>query len=368
MVRDGHQSQTGIAGHISPSTAELILDDGLMLDLTFQLFDREISTPTSLVQASNVPTMKADWFLAPETWKISHGVEPSSALPVGKTTMKNYMKILQSWFERWVTTGSSPLFHHCLYSTNSPACVQVAYATLSSYIYRTSANTETILQIVEDRSNDLLRDNGATLDRVGDDKWADEEHQDVELFVQLTRLHALLVYQIIGLLESDLRSRHVAEGRLAVQTSWARKLFQSAGTVLSNAHSVDTQLVGFLSIASNYSQQQWYLWILSESIRRVWLVAVSLSSIFSALQRGWGTCPGGIMYTHRSGLWNAASATEWEKHCSGKQVEFLHRFGSTKLFDDAEPADVDEFGTAMLDMTFNGELLERWRGGSVRSN
>ena len=70
------------------------------------------------------------------------------------------------------------------------------------------------------------------------------------------------------------------------------------------------------------------------------------------------------MYTNRSGLWNAASATEWEKQCLGRNVAFLQRFECARLFDDAEPADIDEFGTAMLDMTFNGELLEKWRDRS----
>ena len=70
------------------------------------------------------------------------------------------------------------------------------------------------------------------------------------------------------------------------------------------------------------------------------------------------------MYTNRSGLWNAASATEWEKQCLERNVGFLQRFECARLFDDAEPADIDEFGTAMLDMTFNGELLEKWRDRS----
>ena len=65
---------------------------------------------------------------------------------------------------------------------------------------------DTVLQIVEDRSNDLLRENGAVLDRVAAEEWADGGEQDVDLFAQLTRLHALMVYQIIGLFDGDIRS------------------------------------------------------------------------------------------------------------------------------------------------------------------
>ena len=117
-------------------------------------------------------------------------MDTSAAMPVGKTMMKKYVAVLQSWFERWVTTGSNPFIHPCLYSADSPACVQVAYATLASYIHRIPANTDTFLQIVEDRSNDLLQENGAIMDNVGAEEWVDGGEQDVDLFAQLTRLHA----------------------------------------------------------------------------------------------------------------------------------------------------------------------------------
>lgn len=174
-----------------------------------------------------------------------------------------------------------------------------------------------------------------------------------------------MVYQIIGLFDGDIRSRHVAEGHMAVQDSWARELFHSAGKALSNTHAVATNLDGWLPRPSTYSQQQWYLWVTSESIRRTYLVAVSLGPVFSALQQRWSACPGGAMYTNRSGLWNAASATEWEKQCSGRNLA-LQRFDCTRVFDDAVPADIDEFGMAILDMTFNQELLEKWRDRSSR--
>ncbi|MCJ1439434.1 hypothetical protein MMC27_008828 [Xylographa pallens] len=353
-----------VAGNTSSHTPNLILADDFMLDLAFPFMDSDFAAPSSLIQTPSAPATRADWFLAPETWKISHRVDTLADMPVGKETIKKYVAVLQSWFERWVTTGSNPFIHRYLYSVNSPAYVQVAYTTLASYIHRTPANTDTVLQIVEDKSNDLLRENGAILDRAGAEEWADGGEQDVDLFAQLTRLHALMVYQIIGLFDGDIRSRHVAEGHMAVQNSWAGKLFHSAAKALSNTYAVATHLVGCLPTPSTYSQQQWHLWILSESIRRTWLIAVSLSSVFLALQQCWSACPGGVMYTNRSGLWDAASATEWEKQCLERNVAFLQRFECARLFDEAEPADIDEFGTAMLDMTFNGELLEKWRDRS----
>jgi hypothetical protein len=337
-----------------------VAGDDLMLDLAFM--DSDFTSPSSLIL-----TPKPDWFLAPETWKISFRADSSVAGAIEKATLKKYIVLLQSWFERWVTTGGNPFIHPHLYSANFPACLQVAYTTLAAYIHRTPANIENVLQIVEDRSNDLLRENGAVLDKIGAEEWTDGGEQDIDLFAQLTRLHALMVYQIIGLFDGDIRQRHVAQGRIAVQESWAGKLFHSAGKALPNTHAVATHLVGFLPKPTTYSQQQWYLWILSESIRRTWLVAGSIPRVFLALQQLRSPCPGGVMYTNRSGLWNAESATEWDEQCLGKDVAFMQRFECSRLFEDAEIADVDEFGMAMLDMTFNGELLDNWkdRGGGL---
>ncbi|KAL3481394.1 hypothetical protein BJX99DRAFT_218935 [Aspergillus californicus] len=348
----------------SPHTASLILPDDLMLDLGFPLTDSDVAAQSSLIQTSSTPATSTSWFLAPETWEISHRYATAADMPVGIATIKKYVAVLQSWLEKWVTTGSSPFIHSRLYSATFPACVQVAYTTLASYTHRTPANTDTILRIMEDRSNSLLQENSAVPNIIGADWTEGEDQPDVDLFAQLARLHALMVYQIIGLFDGDIRSRYVAEGRMAIQDSWARKLLRSAGSVFSNTQAPATHLVGCLPTSATYSQERWHLWILSESIRRTWLIAVSIFPVFSALQQGWSACPGGVMYTNRSGLWDAVSATEWERQCLGRNVAFLQRFECSLLFDDAKPEDIDEFGTAMLDMTFNAELLEAWRDRS----
>jgi hypothetical protein len=365
VSREENELLAGIAGNTSSFTTNLTLADDLMLDLAFTPMNSEFTALSSLIQTSSLSATSADSFFAPETWSISRAVDTSVRAVPSKAAMKKYVAILQSWFERWITTGSNPFIHHRLYSANFPACVQIAYATLASYIYRTPANTEKVLQIVEDRSNDLLRDNGAVLERIGAENWTDGGEQDVDLLMQLSRLHALMVYQIIGLFDGDIRSRHVAEGHMAVQDSWADKLLL-AGKALRNTHAATTPPFECLSDSYICSQKQWCLWVLSESVRRTWLVAVSLISTYSALQQRWALCPGGIMYTKRSGLWNARSATEWEKQCLERDVAVLQRFECTKFFDEAKPADIDEFGIAMLDMYFDSELLERWRDGSSR--
>lgn len=232
---------------------------------------------------------------------------------------------------------------------------------MACYIHRTAANTDTVLQVVEDRSNDLLQEHGAVLNAIDKEEWVDGEERDVDLCVQLARLHALMLYQYIGLFDGDIRARHVAEGHMAVHKSWAHKLLHSAAKAFSNTSNVATHQEGYLPTPATHAQQQWYLWILSESIRRTWIVAVSLNPIYTALQQRWVVCPGSIMFTNSSGLWDVKSAFEWEAQCSKDDVRFTHRFEGLKFFDDAKPKDIDEFGTTIMDMTFNEDLLSEWR-------
>lgn len=350
--------QSGEVGNSAPSPVEELVHAE---DITFPPTDSNFIAPSSLTHKSNTPVSRVEWFLAPETWTIIHRLDTSADVAISTRTMERYIVVLQSWFARWVATGSSPFIHARLYSAHFPACLQVAYTTLASYIHRTPLNTKTVLQIVEDRSNALLQANGATLDMVGPEVWNDDEKQDVDLFAQLARLHALMVYQIIGLFDGDIRARYVAEGHIAVQNSWAGKLFASAGKLLSTSHAVATHLVGYLPRFFSQSQEQWYLWTLSESIRRTWLVAGSMSPVYFGIQQRLAACPGGVMYTNRSGLWGAVSAAEWEKLCLGKNMAFLQRFGYQRLLGETEPADIDEFGMTMLDMTFDEELVIKWK-------
>lgn len=347
----------------SPSscTSNLVLTDDLLYDFAVPQIDIDFSDPASFIQTPPTPpTVRTDWFLAPHTWTISHDVDYSAAMLISKAMMRKYVAGVQSWFERWVKTGSNVFIHARLYEIKLPTSLQVANATLTSYIHRTDENTDSILQSVEDRSNDLLLENGAVVEDANGNMWFDTEEQNPDLFAQLARLHALLVYQTIGLFDGDIRSRHVAECRMAVQDSWTNKLYQSAANILPK-DPIDATLLSFFPEPQNHAQQQWHLWILSESIRRTWLISLAVSRIFATLQQRRLTCPGSIMYTNRAGLWNAASAFDWDRRCSEGGVAFLQRQECGKLFDNAEPADIDEFGTAILNLSCHIDLLQQWR-------
>ncbi|KAH7083437.1 RNA polymerase 2 mediator complex component [Paraphoma chrysanthemicola] len=352
----GEDAGTSFSGGTDHIPAE-----SLSLEMSFPLMYNESATSSALIETPIGQISDADWFLAPETWRMTHVMDSMATVPIGIPKMKSYILLLQSWFRRWVTHGSNPFVHSHLYKANFPACMQVAYATLTSYTHRTPENTDIILRIVADRSAELLQEHGAVPSRIGTEGWTAEGPQDIDLFTQLSRLHALMVYQLIGLFDGDIRSRHVAEGQMSVQDNWANRLFQEASKTLTNTRDAGTQLIGSLPRPTTTLQQRWYIWILSESIRRTWLIASSIFSIYSALQQRWSVCPGSIMYSNRKGMWSAESSTDWDRLCSKSGAVSLQRFECSRLPYDADPDDIDEFGDAMLNMTVHEELLEKWK-------
>ena len=112
-------------------------------------------------------------------------------------------------------------------------------------------------------------------------------------------------------------------------------------------------------------RERWCLWLQCECVRRAWLVAVSISPIYTALQQHWAACPGGIMYTDHAGLWDASNAVEWRRRCSEIGEVRLQPFQREHLVD-GKGTNVDEFGIAMIELSFDAEAIEEWKYRSLQ--
>ncbi|KAF2813914.1 uncharacterized protein BDZ99DRAFT_379935 [Mytilinidion resinicola] len=304
------------------------------------------------------------WFLSPETWRIDRFPVQLTTAPCNNV-LKRHIRSTQAWLEQWVSTGSNPFIHAHLYLTRFPSCVQIAYTTLSAYINRTEANTETILRIVEDRTNELLLMNGVAFDDLEQESSTSSGH--LEILDHLARVHALFVYQTISLFDGDIRSRHLAEPRCNLLNRWVTQMVDCASHSLSQLSFAFSPLDLIPSTIpapfgpNTVTENLWHSWILSESVRRTWLTATGTYAVFHALQQGWTLCPGGIMFTNSQGVWQAETASAWQKLCSQGDVMFMQRFDAERLFSDASPSDVDEFGKRMLEITFGLKKVESWK-------
>lgn len=332
------------------------------------------------------PQRPALWFLAPETWKIDH--QPYLTTTVCDTELvRGHIANIQQWLRQWAATGGCPFIHPHLYRPRLPECAQVAFTTMTSYVHRTEATTDLVLRIVEDQASRLLSDNGVAPEDGGGCHLGDRRPGasslsspsspssppsastvGLGLLEQLARTHALVVYQVISLFDGDIRARHLAEDRQTTLGRWAGQLMESA------AQSLTGQLASAAAAAATAdAEHPWYFWILSESIRRTWMVASAVEAIYGMLQRGWYPCPGNVMCTTREGLWDASSAADWEERCAhtaGAVGWLAHRADFERFFSEAGAADIDEFSRALMASTFGHDRVRRWErdSGGVQSD
>ncbi|KAL6809821.1 hypothetical protein V8C40DRAFT_153033 [Trichoderma camerunense] len=302
----------------------------------------------------------SDWFLSPETWKIEPypiHINPNMDL-FSSSMLKSYVSVIQHWLKSWVVSGSNPFIHSHLYRTRFPACVQIAYTTLSAYINRTETNSEIILRIIESQAKDLL---------INPDISVNDALEPLDPLEQLARVHALMVYQIICLFDGDIRSRHLAEGRSHILNRWVTQMVECASSslyllslTLDPLDLVETTSPVNPSSVNGGTEHLWHTWILAESIRRTWLTATGLQALYLTLQQGWAFCPGGMMFTTRRGVWEAKTAFAWERLCLETDIGFIQRFETEKLFTEASPLEIDDFGKMILESTYGTERMERW--------
>ncbi|EPE02475.1 rna polymerase ii mediator complex component [Ophiostoma piceae UAMH 11346] len=308
------------------------------------------------------------WFLDEQAWTIEEKDETLTlSTSFSGAFLLRYITTVQGWIGRWTTTGECPFIHSHLYIARFPTDLQVAYMTYIAYANRVPGNTEMILKIVEDQASKLVADSGAGLGHdicfpTGASSDSCIRACRTSLLDQLARLQSLIIYQAIGLFDGDIRLRHLAEGRLAFLIEWSRHLLDSARQKFAASPTAIIDITLALQDGPMDSlEHPWYLWILTESIRRTWLVATSIEGVYYMIQRGWHPCPGGVMLTTQEGIWNAKGSQAWEKLCTENDVGFMRRFEIERLFRDSRPPDVDEFTQVMMEITYGSESFERWK-------
>jgi hypothetical protein len=233
---------------------------------------------------------------------------------------------------------------------------------LSSYINRTDSTTDIILGVVNEQARILIINKGFGQDGQ-DQSNGITTAGHFETLEQLARVHALLVYQSIGLFDRDIRSRHLAEGRISVLDRWTDEMVEYASrTELSSFtnDSFDSRDASLSHPFNDNTESTWHTWILAERARRTWRITKGFQFLFCILQQAWTFCPGGMYLTTRRGFWDAPTASEWEKLCLEADAGFIRRFDTQDVFL-LNPQDVDEFGTLILESTYSSERLKRWR-------
>ncbi|KAI3332201.1 hypothetical protein HD806DRAFT_518988 [Xylariaceae sp. AK1471] len=306
----------------------------------------------------------AFWFLAPESWAAEFH-EPASSTLETERSMKQYIEHVQSWMRKWVTEGHSPLHHRELYSFHMPRHIQDAYTAMNMYMGKTRGTEATVYRILEDRVSQLLQDQAvkASLSSGGEDRMS--------IFDRLSRVQALLCYQIIRLFDGDICMRAQAEALIPTLFLWNKEMLE---TVKDNLDHPECFLVSSPfdpSLQFNApstkerpsafsSKVVWRAWILAESVRRTWQVTNVVQEIYQFFKRRWAECPGRLPSTMRRTLWDAPSAYLWTKELEGGKDPLLVPMARLEaIFAHTTPAEVDDFNMALFAI-YGIEEADQW--------
>jgi hypothetical protein len=293
-------------------------------------------------------------FTAYETWVCHLPAQPD----VGSFShgyLQHYISALNEWLSEWVRKGSNSFVHARLYRTRFPKCAQDAYSALTCYINKTGSNNNIVMRLLEEKCWDLV----TQIDVPQPHPPLHDSMPTIDLLEKLAKVQSLLIYQVIGLFDGNIRLRYLAEKRMALLNKWMNEMVEDAyrtscsGSVLVSAdmNTPDSQ------------NALWYSWILSESIRRTWIIASGVQSIYLYMQQGYNqSCQGGMMFTTRQGVWEAQSASAWDKIYSEPGAGLTKITELDRLLTEVEPDSIDSFAKIVLMITLGAEKVAAWSG------
>jgi hypothetical protein len=312
------------------------------------------SRPGRLVDSNHA----ADWFLAPETWFIQH--DHREAPGASTAVIKNFLRGVHGMMRTWAREGSNAFIHAELYNGGLPQCLQDAYTTLTAYMARTPATEDMVLQIAEGRTTALV---ALTLPASADLR--------ASVLAHLSRAQALFVYQVIRLLDGDVRQRTLAEAHIATLYGWIWDVWQAACAYQTSllccfGKPIRSSAGKGPGECSMSPTDLWSAWVLTESARRTFLVAGITMNVYDFLRDGWTACVGLVMLTARKGLWGAPSAARWLDLCRSKDPWLVSLASGHKRFAGEELEEVDDLACHILTLLSEGDDVQAWVERSKR--
>ncbi|KAF9875882.1 mnng and nitrosoguanidine resistance protein [Colletotrichum karsti] len=295
------------------------------------------------------------WFLLTTSWNIEYQNNPPSAIPPA-AVFTNFVRGLQSWLTCYLRKGHNPFIHRHLYSDeNIPRCMQDAYAAIAVSQTITPDNEHVVDTASSTYVLDLLASHSAS-------------GQSFPLFStrdHLARTQALLIHLLLSLFSPSIPRRAKAESLIDTLRLWARQLWESAALdATSSAFHPNT-----LSIAEPNNEDAeeavaslYRAFVLSESVRRTFLLTSIATGVYSSLQQTWKhACHGDVCITARAELWDANSSARWAAVARKEDPLFLQSLNGYSLVERGVPAaSVDEFARLLFTVMWGLEKVESW--------
>ena len=227
--------------------------------------------------------------------------------------------------------GQNPFIHRHMYDGYTPSAIYDALSSCALYCGKNKDNESLVF-------GDISRKVRQLKDEMQRPFLSPLEH--------LASVQALLLYQIIRLLDGDVRQRADAESDEAVLISWNEQL---QGRI--QPPSLSSELESLSDLQGAMTISSWQDWILSESVRRTVLTCYLLQGAYSFLKFGYDKVSGKVdklSFTAQSALWNAPSEYHWREALKSANPLEVTLGQWDDVMDSAQPTDFEELGVMIL--------------------
>ncbi|KAF4334888.1 RNA polymerase ii mediator complex component [Fusarium beomiforme] len=300
------------------------------------------------------------WFVGLDTWTIENkGATTcrfSSGPLYGSPQLGDWTRSLRQWLRQWVDESSNPFIHKQLYfDTGLPLCLEDAWTTLTAYFSKTALNKHLVMQIIEHRVDALLQSQPR-------DDISFMGVSSLQTIQHLARVQALFIYQYLQICDGSIRHRAMAERYIPTLMQWCEYLWQSAtlDSVLNEQFLTTTDPNEPDAMAETLASKHWKAWILSESLRRTWIVCTTTIAAYLRERDGWNECAGEVRYTACQGLWDASSSASWLELGSKQDPLFVRSLHVDELLSNVTPTKVDSFSAALMRLLIEKDKMESW--------
>ncbi|KAI1643939.1 uncharacterized protein F4817DRAFT_348403 [Daldinia loculata] len=258
-------------------------------------------------------------------WQLE---DPSTRIAYAIKTFKCFHKTIAQ-------DNSTIYMHRHLYLTDTPPCILQAFSVCVLYANQTEANRGFVLRALYENVHNLkITVSGTSL--------TPRE--------KLARVHALLVYQTIRMLDGNATLGQQADEDVPLLEAWNGELRKIRDNLEDFAE---------LDVAEirNKPPESWERWLFAESVRRTYVICAALAHFWSLLKgQRIPTDLGDWQYVHRwtlsRHLWAATNPLEFQRAWKEKPMWIISAFYFDEFLRTGKGDDVDDFALAFLTLSF----------------
>ncbi|KAF2089215.1 hypothetical protein K490DRAFT_63353 [Saccharata proteae CBS 121410] len=270
------------------------------------------------------PSISPSTTLTPFTPQLSRLISNPTSPSLDHYTLAHWRACaaeIASFPLQLVRSGCTPFIHSAMYSggTAIPAQLRRAYSVCCAAVAKTEASESWFFEVLIAAVEGLVKE--------GREREKDGEMEVVmerEVEERLAAVQALVLCQVVGLWDGDVRLRSEAEGRLGLLGEWTEGLQRAleAWQMWSWQRRRGGGERG-LQFRRGVTQR-WHDWLLAESVRRTVLVSYLIRGVYSMLRFGRCDFIGTLVKlpVAESKLWCRSSGTLWRNEGSALRSEF----------------------------------------------